>query len=128
MRRRHFVLGLLAVPLTVSAAAAQESNFGAGRPEDRYFSVEASVGTGGRGPLAEGYVFNRYEYHATRVVLTLVPADAAGRPLPPVTVYVPDVPARGRSFFRAKLPAGASTVRAGVASFDWAPRGNSGGG
>jgi len=126
MTRRRFTLGLLAAPFAARTAAAQESNFGGGRPEERYFSVEATVTSGRRGPVAEGYVSNRYDHHATRVALTLVPVDAAGRRLAPVTVYVPGVPARSRSFFRAAVPAGTTSVQASVAYFDWAPRGSGG--
>jgi len=46
--------------------------------------------------------------------------------LAPVTVYVPGVPARSRSFFRAAVPAGTTSVQASVAYFDWAPRGSGG--
>jgi hypothetical protein len=123
MTRRQFALGVLLAPLTPRIAAAQESNFGGGRPEERYFGVEAALGSGRRGPVAEGYVTNRYDHYATRVVLTLVPIDAAGQPLAPVTVYVSDVPPRGRTFFRTGVPAGASAVRASVAYYEWAPRG-----
>jgi hypothetical protein len=123
MTRRAFALGVLLAPLLAGSAVAQESNFGAGRPEDRYFAVEAGVGAGRRGPIVEGYVINRYEYYATRVVVSLVPVDGAGRSLPSVTAYVHDVPPRGRTFFRAPVPAGATAVRASVAAYDWAPRG-----
>lgn len=128
MTRRRFTLGILLAPFAVRTAGAQESNFGGGRPEDRYFSVETHLASGRRGPVAEGYVLNRYDHHATRVALTLTPVDAAGRPLAPVTVYVPGVPPRSRTYFRAALPAGTTAVQASVANFDWAPRGGSGGG
>lgn len=123
MTRRRFALGLLLAPCAARTAAAQESNFGGGRPEDRYFSVEAALGHGRRGPVAEGYVTNRYDFHATRVRLALQPLDAAGRPLGSVTAYVGDVPARNRAFFRTAVPPGAVSVRAGVEYFEWAPRG-----
>ena len=125
MTRRRFAFGLVLAPFAVRTAAAQ-SNFGGGRPEERYFSVEATIGRGRHGPVAEGYVTNRYDHHASRVVLTLVPVDATGRPLAPVTAYVADVPARARTFFRAPMPAGVTEVRASVAYFDWAPRGSGG--
>lgn len=126
MTRRRFALGLLFGPFAVRTAAAQESNFGGGRPEERYFSVEATLGSTRRGSVAEGYVTNRYDHYASRVVLTLIPVDATGRQLDPVTVYVPDVPPRGRTFFRTPVPAGATSVRASVAYFEWAPRGGGG--
>ena len=45
MTRRRFTLGLFVAPFAARTAAAQESNFGGGRPEERYFSVEATVGS-----------------------------------------------------------------------------------
>lgn len=123
MTRRRFVLGVLLAASGVRTAIAQESGFGGGRPEERYFSVEAALGAGRRGPVAEGYVTNRYDAYASRVVLTLIAIDAAGRALGPVTAYVSDVPPRGRTFFRTALPAGATGVQASVAYFEWAPRG-----
>lgn len=123
MTRRRFTLGLLLAPFAARTAAAQESNFGGGRPEERYFSVDATLGHGRRGPVAEGYVMNRYDFHATRVRLTLQPVDAAGRPLGSVTAYVGDIPARNRTFFRTAVPPGATSVRASVEYFEWSPRG-----
>jgi hypothetical protein len=123
MTRRRFALGLVLTPFAARAAAAQESNFGGGRPEERYFSVEATLGSGRRGPVAEGYVTNRYDHYASRVALTLIPVDANGRPLGPITTYVSGVPPRGRTFFRTPVPAGATGVQASVAYYEWAPRG-----
>jgi hypothetical protein len=126
MTRRRFALGLLLAPVAVRPAGAQDSGFGAGRPEDRYFSVETHLAAGRRGPVAEGYVLNRYDHYATRVALTLLPVDASGRQLAPVTVYVFGVPPRSRTYFRAAVPAGTAGVQASVANFDWAPRGSGG--
>jgi hypothetical protein len=105
--------------LAADRAAAQ--GFGAGRPEDRYFSVD--VGLQGGGAVAEGYVTNRYDQYTQRVGLVLEPLDSAGRPLPPVRTDVRDVPARHRAYFSTRLPTPAASVRAYVDSFEWAPRG-----
>jgi hypothetical protein len=122
LTRRWFIASVLLTPLVARPAAAQ-SDFGGGRPEERYFTVEAQVTTGRHGPVAEGYVYNRYDVHADRVQLTLTPADASGRPLAAVTAYVGEVPARGRAFFRSPLPPGGAGVTGRVASFTWVPRG-----
>jgi len=125
MRRRGIAFGLSLI-LIAQVAAAQESNFGGGRPEERYFSVDASVASGRHGRVAEGYVTNRYDYLAQRVRLAVQPLDAAGRPLGTLTAYVDEVPARNRTFFRTALPPDAVGVRASVMSFEWAPRGGGG--
>ena len=122
MTRRRIVLSLLFAPLLARQASAQ-SDFGAGRPEERYFTVEAQVGTGRRGPVAEGYVYNRYDFQAARMQLAVTPVDAAGRALPAVTAYVGEVPPRNRTYFQVPLPAGTTNVKATVASFEWTPRG-----
>jgi hypothetical protein len=123
MTRRQFALSVLLAPLAARTAAAQDSGFGGGRPEERYFGVEAELGTSRRGPVAEGYVTNRYNQYADRVVLTLIPIDAAGQPLAPVTAYVNGVPPRNRTYFRTPVPPGATAIRASVAYYEWAPRG-----
>ena len=125
LTRRRFVASILLTPLVTLPATAQ-SDFGAGRPEERYFSVEARIDSGRRGPVAEGYVHNRYDVHAARVQLALTPVDATGKPLGRVTTYVGEVPARSRTYFRAPVPPGAAGVTASVVSFDWVPRGGSG--
>lgn len=125
LTRRRFVASLLLTPLVTRPAAAQ-SDFGAGRPEERYFTVEARVGSGRRGPVAEGYVYNRYDFHADRVRLAVTPVDAAGKPLGSVTAYVGEVPPRSRTYFQAPVPPGSAGVTASVASFDWVPRGGGG--
>jgi hypothetical protein len=126
LTRRRFVASILLTPLVTSHAAAQ-SDFGAGRPEERYFSAEARVGSGRRGPVAEGYVYNRYDVHANRVQLALTPVDATGKPLGSVTIHVGEVPPRSRTYFQAPVPPGSAGVTASVASFDWVPRGGGGG-
>ena len=121
MTRRQFALALVLTPLATRRAAAQESSFGAGSPEQRYFDVDVGLRDGGS--VAEGYVTNRYDNYTLRVGLVLEPLDAAGRPLAPVTTDVRDLPARHRSYFRTRLPVPAASVRGRVVSFEWAPRG-----
>ncbi|HXU90981.1 MAG TPA: hypothetical protein VFQ62_19220 [Methylomirabilota bacterium] len=122
MTRRRFALALVLSPLLARPAIAQDG-FGAGRPEDRYFSVDVTLADGGS--IAEGYVTNRYDQYTERVGLLLEPFDAAGRPLAAVRTDVRDLPGRHRVYFRTRLPAPAASIRGRVESFDWAPRGSS---
>ena len=121
MTRRRFVLTVALGPLIAGGAAAQESGFGAGRPEDRYFNVDVGLRDGGT--VAEGYVFNRYDNYTQRAGVVLEPLDAAGRPLAPVSTDVRDVPARNRAYFKTRLPTPAASIRGRVVSYEWAPRG-----
>jgi hypothetical protein len=128
MMRYRVSLTALALVLGLATAAVAQ-NFGAGRPEDRYFRIESAVASGRHGPQVEGYVYNLYDADATRVRLTVNPVDAAGRPLGPRTAYVPlDVPPRGRSPFTAPVPAGTASAAVSVLYFEWTPRGGGAGG
>lgn len=122
MTRRAWLLALGLVALQARRTDAQ--GFGGGRPEDRYFSVDASLRDGGS--VAEGYVNNRYDQYAQRLGLVLEPLDATGRPLGSVRTIVPDVPPRFHSYFRTRLPAPAAGIRGWVEYFEWSPRGGSG--
>jgi hypothetical protein len=122
-------VAVIALTLTSLTGAAAQSDFGAGRPESRYFRTESTVATGRRGLQVEGYVYNVYEAHAIRVRLNVDALDAQGRVLETRTAYVPfDVPAHGRAFFAVPAPAGTTAARVSVQSFEWAPRGGGGGG
>ena len=128
----HFRVTMAAIALmliALTATRAQESNFGAGTAESRYFRTESTVLAGRRGPQVEGYVYNVYEAHAVRVRLNVEALDAAGRVLETRIAYVPlDVPPHGRALFRVPAPAGTTSARVTVQSFEWAPRGGGGGG
>ena len=129
MSHSRVTLAAIALVLTAAAgAAAQDSGFGAGASETRYFRVDSAVADGRHGPHVEGYVYNFYDTHAVRVLLRVEALDSTGRVVDTRLVLLPlDVPARGRTFFRAPAPAGTASARVSVVSFDWAPRGGGGG-
>ena len=119
----------IALALTVVTGTGAQSNFGAGTPESRYFRVDPVVSTGRRGPQVEGYVYNLYDAHAIRVLLSIDAIDASGRLIETRHAFVPfDVPARGRSYFQVPAPAGTASARASVESFEWTGRGAGSGG
>ena len=128
MTHNRVTLAAIALTLmTAAGVAAQDSGFGAGTPEMRYFRIESAVSEGRRGPRVEGYVYNTYDVHAIWVRLRVEAVDAAGRPLETRVAYVPlDVPPRGRAFFQAPVPAGTASARVSVLNFEWAPRGGGG--
>jgi hypothetical protein len=114
----------LALATVTTAAAAQDTGFGGGPPETRYFRVESAVTAGRRGPQVEGYVYNLYDINAIRMRLRVESLDAAGRVLDTRFVFMPtDVPSRGRAFFSTPATPGAAAVRVSVLSFDWPCRG-----
>src|SRR5947207_15522792 len=106
----HHRVTLAAIALTLMAAtgvAAQDTGFGAGTPESRYFRIDSTVTAGRRGPQPEGYVYNVYDAHALRVRLNVEAIDAAGRLIerPDASLRL-HVPPRRRPFFQGPLPGG----------------------
>ena len=130
MTQHRVTLAALALTLmATTGTAAQDTGFGAGTPESRYFRIDSTVTAGRRGPQVEGYIYNVYDAYALRVRLNVEAIDAAGRLIERRVAYLPlDVPPRGRAFFQAPLPAGATAARVSVLNFEWAPRGAGGGG
>ena len=123
----HYRVTLAAIVLTLATAAgaaAQDTGFGAGPPETRYFRIESSLLSGSGGPQVEGYVYNVYDQPATRVRLRVECLDGAGRVLDTRLIYVTlDVPGRARSYFRAPVAPGTASTRVSVQYFEWVPRG-----
>ena len=112
--RLAFGAGIAA--LVTGPAAAQ----GPHNPS-RLLRVEFSVGPGRKGqPELSGYVYNDYGRSAGGVRLLVEHLDAAGQVTGTATVYVSGtVPAFGRAYFAASVPAGAGGHRVVVLSFDW---------
>src|SRR5256712_11026142 len=119
MTHNRVTLAAIALTLmTAAGVAAQDSGFGAGTPEMRYFRVESAVSEGRRGPRVEGYVYNTYDVHAIWVRLRVEAVDAAGRPLETRVAHVPlDAPPRGPAVFPAPVPPGPAPARARALDF-----------
>src|SRR5437879_11764651 len=82
MTPNRVTLAAIALTLmTAAGVAAEDSGFGAGTPEMRYFRIESAVSEGRRGPRVEGYVYNTYDVHAIWVRLSEQALDAAGHPI-----------------------------------------------
>lgn len=130
MRRRHAALLLFLLtlaPVPGARPAGARSDFGGGRPEERYFAIEWSRTIDRRGrTVLQGYLTNRADLWVTRVVLRVEALDAAGRPVAAGTGWVGgDVPARGRVYFEVLAPGPGAAYRVTVQSFDWLGRGPS---
>ena len=91
---------------------------------DRMFHVEWAVTTAPDGQSEiTGYVYNDEGEAADNVELRIIALDAAGQPVDSVVRPVRgEVPALGRAYFDARVPAGAS-FRVQVASFELEPGG-----
>lgn len=86
---------------------------------ERYFRLEWEVTHGRKGPVIEGYVYNKALRGAERMRLQIERLDTSGTVVGSSTVWVFGVvPADGRRYFEASVP-DATSYRVQVLSFDW---------
>src|SRR3989442_3353256 len=124
MTHNRVTLAAIALTLmTAAGVAAQDSGFGAGTPEMRYFRIESAVSEGRRGPRVEGYVYNTYDVHAIWVRLRVEAGHAAGPPPQTRRAYLPlHLPPRRPAFFPAAVAAGTASAPRNGLYFPLAPR------
>ena len=116
------VVALLALLLVGAPAALARSNYAPGTL-DRYFALDWSVVPGPRGPVVEGFVYNRFGHFADRMRLSIEHLDAAGNVVGSSTTWVlGGVPPNNRAWFSTPVPA-AAAYRVEILSFDWVGRG-----
>jgi hypothetical protein len=114
---------VLATLLLVAPVAASAQSY-AIQGVERYLRVESSTTQGRRGPLVVGYVYNLYGHPADRVRLAVETLDASGNVTATAFVHLLGVvPVDGRSYFEAPAPAGGTSYRVRVLSFDPTARG-----
>lgn len=112
---------LVASLLIVSTALAGP-NYAPGSL-DPYFRLEWQATRAARGPVVEGFIYNRSGLIADRMRLSIEQLDAAGNVVGTTTTWVMGtVPANNRTWFQAPVPAAAS-YRVEILSFDWLGRG-----
>jgi hypothetical protein len=117
-------IALLAPLLLVSPALAV-STFAPGSL-DHYFRVEWQVTPSGRGPVVEGFVYNKSGLFADRMRLSIDQLDAGGNVVGSTTTWVlGGVPSNNRAWFETHVPRAVS-YRVEILSFDWIGRGGSG--
>jgi hypothetical protein len=115
----HVIRGLALAIALASAVPAPAQTLYVAETTDRYFQVEFDVTRNRKGPVVEGYVYNRGRQGAQRVRLEIERVDAAGRVIGSSGLWVNgDVPMESRAFFSASVPEAAS-YRVHVTSYDW---------
>jgi hypothetical protein len=113
---------LLAVLLVAPVGAHAQNWFIQGA--DHHFRVEASPGQGRRGPIVSGYVYNSNGQTADRVWLLIEALDGSGQVTSSTrTMVVGTIPNGGRGYFEAPAPAGGSSYRVRVTTYEWIGRG-----
>jgi hypothetical protein len=118
--------GVLAALLVASTAVAGPTF--APATLEYYFRIEWQVAQSRRGPVVEGYVYNKSAMTADRMTLRIDQLDAAGQVVASQTTWVlGGVPPNNRAWFEARVPQ-AVNYHVEIVGFDWVGRGGSGGG
>jgi hypothetical protein len=93
---------------------------------DHYFGLDWKPATTKRGPVVEGFIYNRSGLIADRMRLSIHQLDASGNVVGTTTTWVlGTVPPDNRAWFQAPVPPAAS-YRVEILSFDWVGRGGGG--
>ena len=116
--------GFVTIAVLLACVAPVAAQVYAPESLDRYFRLEWQVSRGNaKGPVIDGYVYNRGAQNAERMSLVIERLDDAGRVAGSSTVWVlGGVPMGNRGYFRARV-ADAASYRVRVLSFDWTSRG-----
>lgn len=118
---RRVWISLLALSLLTSPAVAGP-NF-AKATLDYYFNVEWQAASSKRGPVVEGYVYNKSALQADRMRIRVEQLDGGGNVVGTTDAWVlGGVPPNNRAWFQVRVPQ-APSYRVEVLSFDWLGRG-----
>jgi hypothetical protein len=121
---RRLMVALLA-PLLLASPALAVSTYAPGSL-DHYFRVEWQVTPSSRGPVLEGFVYNKSGLFADRMRLSIDQLDASGNVVGSTTTWVlGGVPSNNRTWFATRVPK-AVNYRVEILSFDWVGRGGAG--
>jgi hypothetical protein len=117
----------LLAPLLLLATTALAGPIYLPQTLDYYFRLEWAVAAGGRGPVLEGYVYNKSNTGVDRMILRIDELDAAGSVVGSKSTWVlGGVPPNNRAWFETRVPQ-ATSYRVEIVSFDWVGRGGGGG-
>ena len=89
----------------------------------RYFRIEWQVTQSARGPVIEGYVNNKTDMRASRMLLEIERLDGAGQVVGRSSVWVlGDVPPGGRAYFEIPMSVDGQTYGVTVHAFEFGSR------
>ena len=122
--RMRTLATLLGALLALAPSPAPARSTYARATLDHYFSIDWQVVRGPRGPVIEGYVYNRYAQPTDRMRLSIDQLDAAGNVVGTTDTWVMGgVPPNNRAWFSVRVP-DAPNYRVEILSFDWVGRGH----
>jgi hypothetical protein len=91
-----------------------------------YFRLDWQVTQSAKGPVIEGYVYNKSGLTADRMLLRVDELDTADKVVGSKTVWVlGGVPPNNRAWFQARVPQ-AAKYHVEIVGFDWVGRGGGG--
>jgi hypothetical protein len=112
-------------PMLLASTAVAGPNY-ASQTLEYYFRLEWEVVPSARGPVLEGYVYNKSGMAADRMQLRVDELDAAGKVIASKTTWVlGTVPPNNRAWFEARVPQ-AAKYQVEIVGFDWIGRGGGG--
>ena len=121
---RRVWTALLAPLLLTSTALARPAY--APQTLDYYFRLEWQVVESSRGPVLEGFVYNKSNLGTDRMMLRIDELGATGTVVGSKTTWVMGgVPANNRTWFQTHVPQ-AANYRVEIVAFDWTSRGGAG--
>jgi hypothetical protein len=117
------LVALIAPLLVLGPSQAPARSTFAQATLDRYFKIDWQVVRGPRGPVIEGFVYNRFGQATDQMRLSIEHLDAAGNIVGDSTTWVMGgVPGNNRTWFTTPVPE-ASSYRVEILSFNWVSRG-----
>ena len=120
---RRILVSIAVAALLLGGGRAEAETYAA-ESLNRYFTIEWEVAPSAKGPVIEGYVYNKKDQVVVRMILAIERLDGAGQVVGSSTVWVlGGIPAGNRTFFQAKTTEAAG-YRVKVLTFDWGPRGS----
>ncbi len=121
-------IAALAVAALLTGAAQVSAQIYAPQSLERWFRLEWRVTRDRKGPVIEGYVYNRGAQSAERMRLQIERLDPSDAVVGSSVVWVlGNVPLGNRAYFSASVPEAAS-YRVQVLTFDWGGGGGGGSG
>jgi hypothetical protein len=116
----------LLVPLLVAPTATAGPNYAQGTL-DYYFTLDWQVVPSAKGPVVEGFVYNKSGLYADRMQLLIERLDSSGAVVGRSGTWVlGGVPPNNRTWFTQRVPEAAG-YRVEIQSFDWVGRGGGAG-
>ena len=112
-------------PMLLGSTAVAGPNY-VSQTLEYYFRLEWEVVPSARGPVLEGYVYNKSGMAADRMQLRVDELDAAGKVIASKTTWVlGTVPPNNRAWFEARVPQ-AAKYQVEIVGFDWIGHGGGG--